>query len=187
MRKKEIIVAFLFLLSILNSFDLGNYLINSVNGEIDPIIYTGEKEVTIDQGSSIILAWIVIDTDPKSYFITNTNNYTGEEVILQSSRKLTNSKISINPVGIPVGENIVTLYVSDYTNSNSSASINVTVIPSPIITSTEPSTSKSTITGTQPTPTSTVSQAAQGFHFYYIFILFSFVLIIKRKRRENEK
>jgi hypothetical protein len=184
MKKKEIAIAFLFLLSILN---LGDYLINNVNGEIGPLIYTEQKEVTINQGSSTILAWIVIDTDPKSYFITNTNNFTGEEVILQSSKIFTISKITINPVGIPVGENIVKLYVNDYTNSNTSASISVTVISSPIGTSSAPSTSKSTITGTPTVPISSEPLASQGFNFYYVSIILSFVLIIKRKRRENEK
>ncbi|MHA1984421.1 MAG: hypothetical protein ACW967_08710 [Candidatus Hodarchaeales archaeon] len=186
MKKNEILIAFLFTFSILNSLSLGDHRIISINGEIGPIIYTEEKEITMDQGSSTVLSWIVIDTDPKSFFITNTNNFTGEEVILQSSRKLLNSKISINPVGIPVGENIVTLYVNDYTNSNTSASINVTVISSPISTSPPLTSVETKITSTHAAST-TETLAAQGFNFYYIISLFSFVFIIKRRRRENEK
>ena len=130
MKRIQIITILILTLALINFPSATNAMMNN---NLGPLIYSEETTLTIYQGSSTTLSWIVISKNPKSFYITNTNN--GTTALLQDSKPVLSSKIQINPVGIPVGENIIKLYVSDYYNLVSFSSVNVTVLQASITSS----------------------------------------------------
>ena len=173
----------IFLISLLFvSVNILTSTTNSALGEVPPLIYTESEELIFNQGSSDKIVWIVIDNDPKKYWITNTVENT--EFYIQTEKPFKISRIEIQPVGIPIGSNIIKLYVEDYSNLVSTSVINVTINPVPF-TSTSANTSL-----TSSSATTRVDEGAGSPIFLSIPAMFGIIILrlIKKKlkRREND-
>lgn len=188
MNKTRTIIVIILLLSTNNSISSSTVFVKS---DLGPLIYSEDSEMVIYQGSYTTLTWIVVSKNPKSYYITNTHN--GTNVLLQTSKPIFNSRIQIIPVGIPLGVNIITIYVSDYYNLVSSSSINITVLQTQ--TSSSPTTTFSSSSTSQESTKTSETTVASAYPLSVIFlgliIISSFSLIRlkinKKKRREYEK
>ncbi|OLS16453.1 MAG: hypothetical protein HeimC3_53960 [Candidatus Heimdallarchaeota archaeon LC_3] len=179
-QKKRGFYLFLTFLTIFSS-SIMNSQLNPTLGETAPLIYTESEEIVFTQGSSTKIVWIVIDNDPKKYWITNT--FDNNETYLQSERPFTISKIEIKPVGIPIGNNIIRLYVEDFSKFVSISDVEVIVFPS------SPTTIATAITSSSEEPPAD-SAGATGIFFSipaFIGIVFLRLIRKKTKRREDEK